>query len=88
METTAIRLQVPRDVYEKLVAEQKKRRHDAGHKTSLADIVIEFCENVLKNLQSEQKSVRNNGKPTVKYTSLLVDGKSSYSEAGFRFGIS
>jgi hypothetical protein len=60
METTAIRLQVPRNVYEKLVTEQKNRRHDAGRKTSLADIIIEFCENGLEYLQSDQNNDQNN----------------------------
>jgi len=60
METTAIRLQVPRNVYEQLIVVQKKRRHDAGRKTSLADIIIEFCENGLENLQSDQNNDQNN----------------------------
>ncbi|MBI5538615.1 MAG: hypothetical protein HY951_01040 [Bacteroidia bacterium] len=64
--TTGIRLEVPQDLYERLQAEQEKRRIKTGKKPALAAIIMDLCtikleenENVHSDVQSVQKSVQN-----------------------------
>jgi hypothetical protein len=64
--TTGIRLEVPRDLYERLQNEQEKRRIKTGKKPALSVIIMEFCtekleenENVHFDVHTVQKSVHN-----------------------------
>ncbi len=64
--TTGIRLEVPQDIYERLLTEQEKRRIKTGKKPALAAIIIDLCsikleeiENVHYDVHSVQKNVQN-----------------------------
>jgi len=68
--TTGIRLEVPQSLYERLQAEQDKRRIKTGKKTALAAIIQEFCsekleenENILSDVHDVHESVHNSENP-------------------------
>ncbi|MBI5542188.1 MAG: hypothetical protein HY951_19180 [Bacteroidia bacterium] len=42
-QTTGIRLEVPQSLYERLQAEQEKRRFNTGKKPALALIIMDYC---------------------------------------------
>ncbi|MBI5539064.1 MAG: hypothetical protein HY951_03330 [Bacteroidia bacterium] len=56
--TTGIRLEVPQSLYERLQAEQEKRRFKTGKKPALALIIMEYClEKLDENENDVQKCI-------------------------------